>query len=70
MNELGEVVGINTMVRTNTESIGFAIPINKALSSYDVLKEGKKPSHAYFGLEVYLYTKLTPVHLSQFFILI
>merc|ERR1712146_577039 len=29
-----------------------AIPINKALSAYNVLKDGKKPSHAYFGLEV------------------
>jgi S1-C subfamily serine protease len=52
VNQYGEVVGINTMVRTNTEAIGFAIPINKALSSYNILKEGKKPSHSYFGLEV------------------
>lgn len=52
VNEFGEVVGINTMVRTNTEAIGFAIPINKALSSYGILKEGKKPTHSYFGLEV------------------
>ena len=52
MNENGEVVGINTMVRTNTEAIGFAIPINKAMSSYDLLKDGKKPSHCFFGLEV------------------
>ena len=48
----GQVVGINTMVRTNTEAIGFAIPINRAKQIYEILKLGKKPSHAYFGIEV------------------
>ena len=57
VNDLGEVVGINTMVRTNTEAIGFAIPINRAQQIYDVLKHGKKPTHAYFGMEV---MSLTP----------
>jgi S1-C subfamily serine protease len=52
VNQFGEVIGINTMVRTNTEAIGFAIPINSAMSTYEVLKDGKKPTHAYFGLEV------------------
>jgi S1-C subfamily serine protease len=57
VNDLGEVVGINTMVRTNTEAIGFAIPINRATQIYEVLKTGKKPTHAYFGMEV---MSLTP----------
>ena len=48
----GQVIGINTMVRTNTEAIGFAIPINRAKQIYEILKLGKKPSHAYFGIEV------------------
>lgn len=52
VNDIGEVVGINTMVRTNTEAIGFAIPINRARAIYEVLKQGKKPTHAYFGIEV------------------
>jgi len=52
VNDVGEVVGINTMVRTNTEAIGFAIPINRARKIYEVLKQGKKPTHAYFGIEV------------------
>ncbi len=57
VNDLGEVVGINTMVRTNTEAIGFAIPINRARKIFEVLKQGKKPTHAYFGLEV---SSITP----------
>ena len=57
VNDVGEVIGINTMVRTNTEAIGFAIPINRAKQIYDILKQGRKPSHAYFGIEV---TSLTP----------
>jgi S1-C subfamily serine protease len=45
------------MVRTNTEAIGFAIPINRVNEIYSTLKQGKKPSHAYFGIEV---MSLTP----------
>ena len=48
----GQVVGINSMVRTNTEAIGFAIPINRAKQIYEILKSGNKPSHAYFGVDV------------------
>jgi S1-C subfamily serine protease len=51
VNENGDVVGINTMVRTNTEAIGFAIPINSAQQIYKVLRQGTKPTHAYFGVE-------------------
>lgn len=56
-NDVGEVVGINTMVRTNTEAIGFAIPINRARQIYEILKTGTKPTHAFFGMEV---MSLTP----------
>jgi len=52
VNDMGEVIGINTMVRSNTEAIGFAIPINRAKQIYEILKQGKKPTHAYFGIEV------------------
>ena len=52
VNENGQIVGINTMVRTNTEAIGFSIPINRARQIYEILKQGKKPSHAYFGVEI------------------
>lgn len=52
VNDAGEVVGISTMVRTNTEAIGFAIPVNRARKVYEILKQGKKPTHGYFGIEV------------------
>lgn len=52
VNDMGEVIGINTMVRSNTEAIGFAIPINRAKQIYEILKHGKKPTHAFFGVEV------------------
>lgn len=57
VNDLGEVVGINTMVRVNSEAIGFAIPINRAMEIYDILKLGKVVPHAYFGMEIH---SLTP----------
>lgn len=57
VNHEGEVIGINTMVRSNTEAIGFAIPINKAKDIYNILKQGIKPTHAFFGMEV---NSLTP----------
>ena len=30
MNEWGEVVGINTLMRKSANSIGFAVPVNRA----------------------------------------
>lgn len=52
INEWGEVIGINSMTRTNTEAIGFAIPVNKAMEIFNVLKSGQKPKHAYFGVSL------------------
>lgn len=57
ISDSGEVIGINTMVRSNTEAIGFAIPINRVKEIYKVLKLGNKPNHSYFGMEV---MSLTP----------
>jgi len=57
VNDQGEVVGINCMGLTNTQAIGFAIPINRAKEIYEVLKTGKKPAHPYFGLEI---TSISP----------
>lgn len=57
VNDQGEVVGINSMGLTNTQAIGFAIPINRAKDIYEVLKTGKKPAHPYFGMEI---SSITP----------
>lgn len=57
VNDQGEVVGINSMGLTNTQAIGFAIPINRAKQIYEVLKTGKKPAHPYFGMEI---SSITP----------
>ena len=57
VNDQGQVVGINAMGLTNTQAIGFAIPINRAKEIYEVLKTGKKPAHPYFGMEI---SSITP----------
>ncbi len=57
VNDQGQVVGINAMGLTNTQAIGFAIPINRAKEIYNVLKTGKKPAHPYFGMEI---SSITP----------
>ena len=66
MNDYGEVVGMVTSTSTTTnnpttnhpsESVGFAIPINRAMEIFEVLKQGNKPTHAYFGVEL---TNITP----------
>lgn len=44
-NSGGPLIGINTMVRTNTEVIGFAIQINRAMQIYEVLIAPRK-AHA------------------------
>jgi serine protease Do len=45
LNINGEVVGVNTMIATNTgafQGIGFALPINLAVNSYNqIIKSGK-----------------------------
>lgn len=38
IDETGHVVGINTMILSGTEGIGFAIPIETALNEFDALK--------------------------------
>lgn len=51
LNLKGEVIGVNSAVASNAQSIGFAIPINKAsrlISSYR--KDGKEPEIAFLGV--------------------
>ena len=57
LNQQGEVIGINTAIRTDAEGIGFAIPIDKAKEIKDRLVRGEKIHHPYVGIQM---TALTP----------
>ena len=57
VNDKGEVIGINTCIRANAEGIGFAIPINKAVSIVDRLAVGERIRHAFIGVQM---SSLTP----------
>ena len=52
LNELGEVIGINTAIRPDANGIGFAIPIDKAKSLKDTLAAGQKVPHPYVGIQM------------------
>lgn len=56
----GEVVGINSSIRTSSSSmgqggsigLGFAIPIDEVLPIVDQLRSGEDPTHARLGVSV------------------
>ncbi len=57
----GQVVGINSSIRTSTASLGeeggsiglgFAIPISKVIPIVDQLRNGETPTHARLGVSV------------------
>ncbi len=53
VDEQGRLVGINTLIQSNTGSsigIGFAIPINEAVRVADQIIAGKPVEHAYLGV--------------------
>ena len=57
INIRGEVIGINQMIFTKNASggsigIGFAIPINYAMSVVRNLKKGKKVKHGFIGVQI------------------
>ena len=57
LNAKGEVIGINTAIRTDAMGIGFAIPIDKAKSLQEILAAGKSAPHPYVGIQM---VNLTP----------
>ncbi|MEO6212851.1 MAG: trypsin-like peptidase domain-containing protein [Vicinamibacterales bacterium] len=50
INARGEVIGINAAVSSRTSSIGFAVPINEALSILPQLKASGRVSRGYMGV--------------------
>lgn len=57
VNLKGQVVGINTAVASNAQSIGFAIPINMAKSAIDSIKTSGKIIRPYIGVRYVPITK-------------
>ena len=57
LNQLGEVIGINTAIRANAQGIGFAIPINTEQKVEALLTRGQSVEHPYIGLNL---VTLTP----------
>jgi serine protease Do len=50
INARGEVIGINSAVSSRTSSIGFAVPINQAVSIIPQLKASGRVSRGYMGV--------------------
>ncbi|MGB9858081.1 MAG: S1C family serine protease [Dictyoglomaceae bacterium] len=53
LNIKGEVIGINTAIRSDAQGIGFAIPINKAKEIADKLIKEGKVTYPWIGIKGY-----------------
>jgi Do/DeqQ family serine protease len=52
LNGQGEVIGINTAIRSDAMGIGFAIPIDKAKAIAAQLQRDGKVAHPYLGVQM------------------
>lgn len=52
LNLAGEIIGINTVVRTDAQNISFAVPSNLALTIADKLIKEGKIIHNYIGIRM------------------
>jgi serine protease Do len=52
LNINGEVIGINTAIRSYAQNIGFATPVNTAKNIYPQLKEKGKVTRGYLGIRI------------------
>lgn len=57
LNQAGEIIGINTSIRSLKPGIGFAIPIDTATAIAQKLANGEQISHPFMGVHV---VALTP----------
>jgi S1-C subfamily serine protease len=52
LNARGEVIGINTAIRSNAQGLGFAIPIRTATTIATQLFDNGKVDHPYLGVQM------------------
>jgi S1-C subfamily serine protease len=52
LNALGEVIGVNTAIRSNGQGLGFAIPIETAVRIAEQIARNGKASHPYLGIQM------------------
>lgn len=52
LNEYGELIGINVMIRANSDNIGFAIPSNDVKKIVEQLKDNGHVPYPYLGIDV------------------
>ena len=52
LNSVGEVIGINTAIRSNGQGLGFAIPIETAIRIAEQIARTGKASHPYLGIQM------------------
>lgn len=52
LNSSGEVIGINTAIRSNGQGLGFAIPIETAMRIAEQIANTGKASHPYLGIQM------------------
>lgn len=57
LNEVGEVIGINTAIRANAQGLGFAVPIETAQRIAQQLFKQGKANHPFLGVQM---ADLTP----------
>jgi S1-C subfamily serine protease len=57
LNQEGQVIGINTAIRTDGQGLGFAVPINTATRIAEQLFTKGKAEHPYLGIQM---ATLTP----------
>ena len=62
LNLKGEVIGVNVAVAESAQSIGFAIPINKAKRGVEQVKSGGKIVYPFLGVR---YALITPELIAQ-----
>ena len=65
LNAEGEVIGVNTAIRTDAQGLGFAIPIETAARIANQLFSKGRVDHPFLGIQMVDLTPATKAELSQ-----